>query len=259
MDIEDELNDQNPSGSWMAEAVRAWGPAILAVIIIRSFLFEPFRIPSGSMVPTLLVGDFVVVTKYSYGLWLHLPFPRMHGVKSFELMDMGDPERGDVIVFRYPVDEGLTYIKRVVGLPGDRIRVRNNQIFVNDEAVKRTYQSSFQYQDDRCYGHEAKLYIEELDGTPHYKLTNRTGGGFLADIPEVTIAPDTVFVMGDNRDNSEDSRKCGFVRYDQIKGKARATWLSLDKCGESNSPFELRSERTFRSLYVPPEPVTTER
>ncbi|MFT4624128.1 MAG: signal peptidase I [Myxococcota bacterium] len=251
----DEELEPTPTGmAWVREVVRAWAPAILAVFIIRAFIFEPFRIPSSSMVPTLLVGDHVLVTKFSYGVWLHFPFPRKLGIKSVEVLDLGDPERGDIIVFRYPENEALTYIKRVVALSGDRIRVKNNQIFLNDAPVERKYTGQYDFVDDRCRTHKARHYIEDLPGTPHEKLTNLGGGGFLADMDEITVPPDSVFVMGDNRDNSEDSRRWKFVRFDQVKGKARFIWLSLDFCS-GGWPFDIRGERAFRGLYGEPDSV----
>lgn len=240
----DDLDDE-PSGrmSWLREFVRAWAPAILVVLFIRAFIFEPFRIPSGSMVPSLLIGDHVLVTKFSYGVWL--PVVRK------ELVDLGDPERGDIIVFRYPEDERLNYIKRVVAIPGDRVKVRNNQIFLNDEAQARTYVGRYEWIDDDCRPHSAKRYVEELGAVPHEKLTNSGLGGLLASVNEVTVPPGHVFVMGDNRDNSEDSRRWSFVRFDQIKGKAHFVWLSWDRCAGSYG--ELRTDRFFHGLYQEPD------
>ena len=253
----DEELEPTPTGmAWIREVVRAWAPAIFAVWVIRAFIFEPFRIPSGSMVPTLLIGDHVLVTKFSYGVWFHFPFPRRLGIKSIELLDLGDPERGDIIVFRYPQNEALTYIKRVVGLPGDRIRVSNNQIFLNDVAVERKYTGQYEFADNLCRTYKARHYIEMLEGAPHEKLTNLGGGGFLADMAEVTVPPESVFVMGDNRDNSEDSRRWKFVRYDQVKGKAHFTWLSLDFC--DGQPFGIRGERAFQGLYGEPKSAESE-
>jgi signal peptidase I len=241
--------DERPVGlAWFKEVVAAWAPAILAILFIRAFIFEPFRIPSGSMVPTLLIGDHVLVTKFSYGVWVHSPFPRKFPFKSIELFDMGNPERGDVIVFRYPRDEGQNYIKRVVALPGDKIHVKNNQIFLDDKEVERSYEGTYEYIDDKCRTHKAKHYVEKLDGTPHDKLTSLRGSGPLANTEVIEVPKDSVFVMGDNRDNSEDSRRWRFVRYDQIKGKAHFVWLSLDFCS-GKGPFWPRGDRFFHGLY----------
>ena len=237
---EEEL-DGRPTGiiGWIREVVRAWGPAIVAVLVIRTFLFEPFRIPSGSMVPSLLIGDHVLVTKFSYGIYM----PFMHK----EILDLADPEHGDIIVFRYPRNPKLNYIKRVVALPGDRIRVQNNKIILNGEPQPFTYTDKYQFIDDRCRSRTMRSYTENIGGMEHVALTNTGMGGLLANRSEVTVPAEHVFVMGDNRDNSEDSRQWGFVRYDQIKGKAHFVWLSWNGC--NGSVGKIRSERFFHPLY----------
>lgn len=248
-----------PPEPWWLELIRTWGPAILAVVLIRTFVFEPFRIPSGSMVPTLLIGDHVVVTKSSYGIWL--PFA------DFELLDLGDPSRGDIIVFRYPNDESIHYIKRVVAIGGDRISVRDNQVILNGVPQPRQRLGRYDFQDQGCDQRPTTLYDEDLSGLRHAVLTNMGLGGPLSDRDEVIIPPNRVFVMGDNRDNSEDSRKWGTVRFDQIKGKAHLIWLSLDACagapaegpeggvmGTVGSVRNMRTERLFQNLYSAPLP-----
>ncbi len=245
---------QQSFGAWVLEQVRTWGPALLAVLLIRTFIFEPFRIPSGSMVPTLLIGDHVVVTKFSYGVQLPfkdwwLPF------ENYELIDLGDPSRGDIIVFRYPRDERINYIKRVVGLPGDKITVRDNQIFLNGVAQAREAVGQYDFIDDGCNRNPTKMYRENLSGLEHAVLTNVNIGGPLSDRSEFVVPPQSVFVMGDNRDNSEDSRRWGIVRFDQIKGKAHRIWLSLDSCGEG--PVSVRTDRFMQSLYGTELPPVT--
>lgn len=251
------LDDETPEG--FREIVASWAPAILAVILIRLFVFEPFRIPSGSMVPTLLIGDHVFVTKFSYGVWMPfksigIPFTTLSlPWENVELVDLADPERGDVIVFHYPRDESMTYIKRVIGLPGDRISVSNNQVTLNGERMNRVAMDAYTDLDDTCTPREARAWTQELarsDGSVlrHGELTNIGRPGFLAEYSEITVPPETVFVMGDNRDHSQDSRAWGLVRYNQIKGKAHFTWLSWDSC--SGYPGSLRLSRMFRSLYT---------
>lgn len=246
------------------ESVRQWGPALLAVVFIRLFLFEPFRIPSGSMVPTLLIGDHVLVTKFSYGVWLPfksigVPFTGIGlddiglDLPNVELFDLGDPQRGDIIVFHYPMDEDVTYIKRVVGVPGDTIRVQDNQIVLNGELMKVTDLGEFDDMDQGCIPRRARYFKETLSrsGEPaldHGILTNRGYGGPLANHREIKVPDDAVFVMGDNRDHSEDGRRWGFVRFDQIKGKAHFVWLSWDGCTGSGVGGP-RIERMPRSLY----------
>ena len=244
-----------PEGmAWWIEVARAWGPAIFAVLLIRTFVFEPFRIPSGSMIPTLLIGDFVVVNKSAYGVWvpstvLEPPLiDALYVADRYEVVDLGDPKRGDIIVFRYPRDERTTFIKRVVGIPGDRVKVTRNQVKVNDETQEVDYVSKFQTQDAPpiCRTNTLKLYDESFDGQTHQILMN-PGGGQLADRPEVTVPDNHVMVMGDNRDNSDDSRSWGFVRFDQIKGKAHFVWMSWDSC--AGGMGSLRADRLFHGLY----------
>ncbi|MCO4744667.1 MAG: signal peptidase I [Proteobacteria bacterium] len=251
--------------SWLSEQVRTWGPAIFAVLFIRTFIFEPFRIPSGSMLPTLQIGDHVFVTKASYGLWVPgtvLDVPMMDSFKvipRFELVDWGDPERGDIIVFRFPRNESVNFIKRVVAVPGDRISVRNNKVVLNGEEQTMKYQERQTFLDQYCNGREVRSYHEDLAGLDHWTYTNASAlGGPLSNHREITVPEGHVFVMGDNRDNSEDSRAWKFVRFDQIKGKAHFVWLSLNSCpdGENSTPSMLgkpRSERFFKGLYGTPE------
>jgi signal peptidase I len=246
-----------PEGmAWWGEVARAWGPAILAVLFIRTFVFEPFRIPSGSMIPTLLIGDFVVVNKSAYGVWVPstgLEIPMMDFylwvVPKHEVVDLGDPERGDIVVFRYPMDERTTFIKRVVAIPGDTISVKRNQITINGDVQPTDFVSKFSAQapPPSCRLNTQKLYDETIGNVAHSVLMN-PGGGRLADRPEVTVPEDHVFVMGDNRDNSDDSRAWGFVRFDQIKGKAHFVWMSWDGCS-GGSIGSLRPDRLFHGLY----------
>jgi signal peptidase I len=232
----------------------------LAVILIRLFLFEPFRIPSGSMVPTLLIGDHVLVTKFSYGVWI--PFKGLGipltsfglddlglDLENTEVYDLGDPERGDIIVFHYPMQEDITYIKRVVGIPGDRISVSNNQVILNGVPQERINLGDYDDVDASCRVRKARHYVERIEMSDgeimeHGVLTNRGYGGALANRTEVTVPPEHVFVMGDNRDHSEDSRRWRFVHYNQVKGKAHFTWASWNGCTRS-----MRLDRMFRSLY----------
>lgn len=254
---ENEPDDEAPPEgmAWWVEVARAWGPAILAVLFLRTFVFEPFRIPSGSMIPTLLIGDFVVVNKSSYGVWVPatgLEVPLMDWylwvVPRYEVLDLGDPERGDIIVFRYPKDERTTYIKRVVAIPGDTISVKRNQVILNGEPQPIDFVSRYESTSPapQCIVRTDKLYTETLGDMTHEALMS-PGLGILADRPEVTVPEDTVFVMGDNRDNSEDSRAWGTVRYDQIKGKAHFVWWSWNGCSEDSSM--IRSDRMFMGLY----------
>ena len=250
MSILDDISQERPRPigalGWTLEILRTWGPVLIAILVIRTFVFEPFRIPSGSMVPTLLIGDNVFVTKFSYGLWM--PTGRHSRV---ELLDLGSPERGDVIVFKYPKDPAWNYIKRVVALPGEKITVKNNQIFIDGDVQDRKYLERYVYEDDNCSERRTRLYTEDLGDLTHYKLTNSsTAHGRLANYDGMVVPPDSVFVMGDNRDNSEDSRSWGIVKHSQIKGKAHFVLFSWDSCEDG-----LRSDRFFSPLYDPDQPA----
>lgn len=191
---------------------RSFFPVLLIVLLIRSFLFEPYRIPSSSMVPTLLVGDFIFVTKYAYGLRL----PVLHT----KILDTGGPERGDVAVFRLPSDPSVNYIKRVVGLPGDELVYRDHQLFINGERVP--------LEDNGVYvrgGERGRLYLEALGEREHKVLLKRRP---VATVFRYTVPEGCYFVMGDNRDNSRDSRfpEVGCVPEENLVGRASRIWLN---------------------------------
>ncbi len=184
------------SKSTVREYVEALGVAFLLALFIRTFLVQAFKIPSGSMLPTLQIGDHILVNKLRYGIRLPIVGKR---VVKFQ-----DPRRGDIIVFVYPVDPSKDFIKRVIGEPGDTVEVRHKQIYVNNEKL------------DDAYGHF-------VDGPGDMsRLTPRDNYG------PVTVPPDDVFVMGDNRDRSYDSRFWGFVPLDDVKGKAFVIYWSWD-------------------------------
>ena len=186
---------------------------VLLVFSFRSMCFEPFRIPSGSMIPTLNIGDFIVVNKFSYGL--KLPFSDMYSDPVY-LTQFQSPKRDDVIVFKYPLDPSLNYIKRVIGLPGDEIELVNKQVYVNGKAVSAISESSPITKDYKVKGQNREFLIQS------------TGRETRADtIPHFKVPAGKYFVMGDNRDFSADSRYWGFVPQENIKGKALAVWMSL--------------------------------
>lgn len=198
----------------VVEYARSFFPVILVVLLIRSFLFEPFRIPSDSMMPTLLDGDFIFVNKYTYGL--RLP------VTNTEVVDMGEPQRGDVVVFRLPADPATNYIKRLVGLPGDHVVVRDKRVYINGELQEVRLDGYSQ-----PYGStpSARIGVERLGEVEHRTLyiDERHSVDFNDVVPEGHF-----FFMGDNRDNSRDSRfpEVGFVPVDNVVGKAVRIWLN---------------------------------
>jgi len=202
--------------AWV-EYCKSFFPVILAVLLLRSFLVEPFRIPSGSMMPTLLVGDFILVNKFAYGL--RLP------VLNKKVIDIDEPARGDVVVFRYPKDPSVDYIKRVVGLPGDTVGYYNKVVYINGEPAGQV---------------PAGIYIGTGSGVPMSGSSKRREqlGEVRHDILVVPRKPDMegefvvaegeYFVMGDNRDNSNDSRFWGAVPEENLVGKAFRVWMNWD-------------------------------
>jgi len=211
----------------LVEYSRSFFPVILIVLLLRSFLVEPFRIPSGSMMPTLLVGDFILVNKFAYGLrW---------PVLNRKFVEIGDPDRGDVVVFRFPKDPTIDYIKRVVGVPGDEIHYRNKTLYVNGEPAPQTMVRKYLGVGAGAGMTNTDLRMENLTDVEHQILVDpkwpdykcspysvlAVGGGLK--VPEGRY-----FVMGDNRDNSNDGRCWGFVPEENLVGKAFAIWMNWD-------------------------------
>jgi signal peptidase I len=220
---------------WWLDWTAGLFPVILAVFLLRSFLFEPFKIPSGSMIPTLLVGDLILVNKYHYGV--RLP------IINKKIIDNNNPQRGDVMVFRYPKDNSIDYIKRVVGLPGDEVAFRNQQLYLNGVKVPmvQTPPPGFYDEDMRLYFSEFK---EKFGDSEHRILLNvnsqpsygaedkinfpfRENCRYSAEGMNCKVPAGHYFMMGDNRDNSQDSRVWGFVPDQNIVGKAFFVWMNF--------------------------------
>jgi signal peptidase I len=223
---------------------RSFFPVALAVLVLRSFVFEPFRIPSDSMMPTLLDGDFIIVNKFAYGL--RLP------VINRKILDIGEPHRGDVVVFRYPPDPSVNYIKRLVGLPGDRVQVHDDKLIVNGQSVPARDLGLY---DDGCY-EGMRLAEEQLGGHRHQIMFCPTPGDIGAeplptcnrspprsyvcvaqqvpgmpdkgDTDVMVVPPGEYLMIGDNRDNSADGREWGFVPEANLVGKATRIWFNWD-------------------------------
>jgi len=207
----------------IVEYAKSFFPVLLIVFLLRGFVVEPFRIPSGSMLPSLYIGDFILVNKFAFGV--KLP------ILNKTIIELGHPERGDVIVFRYPRDPSLDYIKRVIGLPGDHIAYYNKVLYVNGKPIERDFLDQYKGP-GQTYANE---YNEKLEGVEHSILLlparpNNLQGEYI--VPEATY-----FVMGDNRDNSNDSRVWGPVPEANLVGKAFMIWmhfsdeLHLDRIG----------------------------
>ncbi len=209
----------------IVEYARSFFPVILAVLVLRSFLVEPFRIPSNSMMPTLLTGDFILVNKFAYGL--RLP------VLNMKFLDIGEPRRGDVVVFKFPLDPRTDYIKRIIGLPGDLIDYHQKTLYINGEPIAQELIGTYVGTGSGREMTGAREALEHLDGVDHLILTRPNapnlpfGCQVLAWGP-VKVPENHYFVMGDNRDNSNDSRCWGFVPEDKLVGKAFAIWMHWD-------------------------------
>lgn len=208
-----------------AEYARSFFPIFLAVLLLRAFLVEPFRIPSGSMMPTLLVGDFILVNKFTYGI--RLP------VTKTKVIDVNDPERGDVVVFRLPSNPRLDYIKRMVAMPGDKVRYSNKTLFINGEPMKIQPIGSYTPVGSGMRALGSFEGKEDLAGVEHSVLINPMspdfgpGCGFLG-YKEVVVPEGHYLMVGDNRDDSNDGRCWGFVPEENLVGKAFFVWMSFD-------------------------------
>ena len=206
---------------WHIETCKSFFPILLIVLILRAFVAEPFRIPSGSMMPTLLHGDFILVSKFTYGIRL----PVLHA----KIMDTGAPRRGDVAVFRFPVNPADDYIKRIIGLPGDRIEYRNKTVFVNDRPMQQASNGVYRGTGSNSVMNGIPVFREDLEEIRHdvmitYPRYNR---------PIVEVVPENhYFVMGDNRDHSSDSRSWGFVPEENLVGRAFLVWMNWDFAGK---------------------------
>ncbi len=221
--------------SWLTEQAKAFFPVLMIVLVVRSFWFEPFQIPSGSMMPTLLVGDFIVVNKYAYGL--RLP------VTNQKILGIGEPKRGDVVIFRRPARQpefdrpmspkeraddlaivGATFIKRCIGLPGDTISYQNHEFRINGEIIPHTPIGNYMTDASSVAPIEAMLQSENLMGVTHQTLTTpypQLNG-------EWTVPAGQYLMMGDNRDGSSDGRDWGFVPEENLMGRASFIWMHWD-------------------------------
>ena len=225
--------------------------AIFIALLIRSFIFEPFNIPSGSMKPNLLVGDFIFVSKYSYGFSKHsLPFsiPLIPG-KIFS----NTPERGDVVVFKTPENNRTDYIKRVIGLPGDKIEIKNGIIFINGSEILRKKLNDFIDTDNKTSNKRVRMYNEYFFNK-EINILDITDDGIVDNTQLFNVPENHFFVMGDNRDNSQDSRfisTVGFIPYENLVGKAQFIFFSLENARFLQIwkwPNSIRYERIFQKI-----------
>ncbi len=250
--VDDGINRKGePGDDWM-ELFKTAVWAVVIALIIRSFLFEPFNIPSGSMKPTLLVGDYLFVSKYSYG-YSRYSFP--FGAVPIEGRVWGDtPKRGDVIVFKLPSDPGTDYIKRLIGLPGDKVQVAEGRLYINGKIVPRTRIGTTETEENGGIT-ALTIYEETLPGGIKHKIYEESDDASLDNTPEFEVPDGHYFMMGDNRDNSQDSRVMslvGFVPYEKLVGRAERLFFSID--GDAHFyqvwkwPAQVRWSRLLRSV-----------
>ena len=227
MAMVDDSNRAKPSA--LTENIKTIGYALLIALVIRAFFFQPFNIPSGSMLSTLLIGDYLFVSKYSYGYSKHsLPFsPDLFSGRIFGSL----PDRGDIVVFKVPTDNQTDFIKRVIGLPGDQIQMRQGILYINGVAVPHERVDDFIESDYAGGVRRVARYRETLPNGVTYTVLDLIKGGPGDDTPVYTVPEGHLFMMGDNRDNSNDSRVAGEVGYvpvENLVGKAQIIFFSTD-------------------------------
>lgn len=203
---------------WVVEYARSFFPILLVVWVIRSFIVQPYRVPTGSLEPTILPGDFIAVNQFAYGL----KFP----IGNFTIIPIGSPKRGDIVLFRYPLNPSVIYVKRVIGLPGDHIEYLNKVLYVNGKRMPQTFIGKGYDLDETQYKRPVMIKEENLAGVKHKIFLWWSGGDTHA--YDFYVPKGMYFMMGDNRDNSDDSRDWGFVSEKELIGKALAIWMSWD-------------------------------
>ena len=216
---------------WYVEYAKSFFPVIFLVFTLRSFLVEPFKIPSGSMMPTLLAGDYILVNKFTYGL--RVP------ILNNTFFETNHPKRGDVFVFHYPPEPTIDYIKRVVGLPGDKIQYQDKHLIINGKVLDVKFEDNYEYEMQGANIISARRSLEQLGDVQHNILIHDIPNQYNDDAPgaklqageTITVPEGNYFAMGDNRDNSADSRVWGFVPEHNLVGKAFFIWMNIDKFG----------------------------
>ena len=241
---------KNDGSVW--ETVSVVVQALLLALVLRTFLFQPFNIPSGSMKPTLLVGDYIFVSKFSYGYSRH-SFPLSPPLFDGRVW-MGDgPARGDVVVFKFPPDPSLDYIKRVIGVPGDKVQMRDGVLYLNGQPIPREGTGTFREVTAGGRSISVPVYRETLPNGVSYETLDLSENSVADNTREFTVPADRYFVLGDNRDSSADSRfSVGFVPVENLVGKAQVIFMSVDDDASAwqfwRWPSVLRTDRLFRAV-----------
>lgn len=230
------------------DTVKTIGYAVLFAFLIRSFVYEPFSIPSGSMIPTLLVGDYLFVSKMSYGYSKH-SLPMSLPILPERVM-FSEPERGDVAVFKTPTDNSTDYIKRIVGLPGDTIQVKRGILHINGKAVKRERLGEFVYEDVYGSFQHTVRYLETLPNGVQHEILEESDRGPLDNTMVFRVPEGHYFGMGDNRDHSQDSRVIGYIPKENLVGRADVKFFSIDGSFWKfwQWPWSLRFDRFFKAV-----------
>ena len=251
-DKKSENIGEDTEGGSFSENLKTVFLAIIIALVIRSFLFEPFRIPSGSMYPTLKVGDYLFVSKFSYG-YSRYSFPA--GLPVFEgRVWYSEPQRGDVAVFKFPKNTHTDFIKRIIGMPGDKIQIKKGRLYINNELIKREERETYVVDEYVTIPEFYKEYEELLPEGKIHRIIELTDSERIVDDTDEFIVPeDHFFVMGDNRDRSDDSRiSVGFVPKENLVGKAKFIFFSHNDKGSLLKPWTwfkaIRWSRIFRGI-----------
>lgn len=248
--MSNEESDKRKEHPWN-DSIKTVILAVVLAVAVRSLAFEPFHIPSGSMKSNLLIGDYLFVSKYAYG-YSRYSFPL--GIPWFKgrILEKHGPERGDVVVFRYPPNPSIDYIKRVIGLPGDRVQVKEGIVYINGKPLPRHYVDDFMDSENNMVK-PIPRFTETLPEGKVITILKEKGIDAANNTPEYLVPEDKYFMMGDNRDNSRDSRfEVGFVPAENLVGRAELIWFSTDGSAQYLNPISwftaLRIDRFFKHI-----------